>query len=275
MSEEGIKDLIPSVSIPAFLAQRDALQDALTKVWAIVDEAEVIAKNAGFGSLVEAFKKADPYARHRGFDDNRLRTDAARWIDASAWQRLLDMSGLRSFLDATAVAQWHDSIEKLTTPDLTADNIEATFASLYGSRHDMMERGIIAMFRHLSWDYKTNTPARFGKRLIVRGITHDRGKYPNHGGCSSLDDLVRALAYAAGEPEPDHRRKHYVLLWQECDQGRDRLTERVLTFPYFTLRLYENSNGHVTFTRPELVDKLNAILHKHYPNALPPSRNGR
>jgi hypothetical protein len=46
----------------------------------------------------------------------------------------------------------------------------------------------------------------------------------------------------------------------------------MLETPYFSLRWFGNGNGHVTFTRPDLVERLNGILARHQPNALPAAR---
>ncbi|WP_230080493.1 DUF4942 domain-containing protein, partial [Burkholderia pseudomallei] len=53
-------------------------------------------------------------------------------------------------------------------PELTAANIEATFTQLYGARGDMFERGVLECFRQLSWNYKSNEPFRFGRRIILK-----------------------------------------------------------------------------------------------------------
>jgi hypothetical protein len=38
---------------------------------------------------------------------------------------------------------------------------------------------------------------------------------------------------------------------------------------YVSIRTFMNGNGHVTFKRIDLVDKMNRIIAKHYPGALP------
>lgn len=38
---------------------------------------------------------------------------------------------------------------------------------------------------------------------------------------------------------------------------------------YLSIRTFKNGNGHVTFKRPDLVEKMNKIIAKHYPGALP------
>lgn len=37
---------------------------------------------------------------------------------------------------------------------------------------------------------------------------------------------------------------------------------------YLHLRWFKNGNGHLSFKRPDLIDKMNLILAKHFPNAL-------
>lgn len=38
---------------------------------------------------------------------------------------------------------------------------------------------------------------------------------------------------------------------------------------YLLIRCFKNNNGHITFKRPDLVEKMNKIIAKHYPGALP------
>ncbi|MEX7693653.1 DUF4942 domain-containing protein, partial [Enterobacter hormaechei] len=44
----------------------------------------------------------------------------------------------------------------------------------------------------------------------------------------------------------------------------------VFTSEYFTVRAYKKGSAHITFTRPDLVEKVNDIIARHYPGALPP-----
>lgn len=66
-----------------------------------------------------------------------------------------------------------------------------------------------------------------------------------------------------GKPEPDHWHGMSSLI---SDAQRQRKTEA--EHDYFHLRWFKNGNGHLTFTRADLVEKMNLILAKHYPNAL-------
>lgn len=171
-------------------------------------------------------------------------------------------------MDAKSRSQWDDQIKHLNTPDLTADNVAATFGALYDSRRAMFEAGVLECFRRLSWNYKTNQPAKFAKRIIVRHVIDIWG-FPTRS-CDELDDLDRAMHVLAGLPEPDHRSSIQCVLRQRHSAG-----ERSLEAPMMCLRWYKIGTAHVTFRRMDLVDQLNAILARHYPGSLPSSQSSR
>ena len=259
-------DLVKSISLTNLANQRAAVVERVHRALNLLDEAQQLAKAAhlGFPRLV----LDDAYAcRGRpsvtGDYANRDEAEAAivRVIDVRGWSYLLSESGPRTFMDAQAREQWDKQLADGDVPDLTTANIEATFTQLYGARGDMFERGVIQCFRRLSWDYKTNRPFKFGKRIIVKRLLSDG--CTNHRVTDELDDLVRAFCVLDGKPEPDHRLGAYAFV---SDARQARLTEA--EHAYFHLRWFKNGNGHLTFARPDLVEKMNLILAKHYPNAL-------
>ena len=135
----------------------------------------------------------------------------------------------------------------------------------------MFERGVVDVFRSLSWDFKTNLPVRFGKRLILTHIVDTPWCYAraSHHGCNRLDDLLRVMAVLDKKPEADFRRAAYHQLntanWPKSGD---------YAFPHFSVRGFKNGNAHLTFTRPDLVDELNRILARQHPNALPANSDG-
>ena len=259
-------DLVKSISITNLANQRAAVVERVQQALDLLAEAERLARAAhlGFPRLVVD----DSYGcRGRptitGEYAKRDEAEAAivSVIDTRGWSYLLSESGLRTFMDARAREQWNKQLAEGDVPELTAANIEATFAQLYGSRGDMFERGVLQCFRRLSWDYKTNQPFRFAKRIIVRYLL-SQGSL-NHRVTDELDDLMRVFCVLDGKPEADHRHGAYYLV-SEARQERRTEAEN----EYVHLRWFQNGNGHVTFKRPDLVDQMNLILAKHYPNAL-------
>jgi hypothetical protein len=117
----------------------------------------------------------------------------------------MDQSGLVSFMDAKAREEWRKQLESHELPELTADNIRSSFAFIHGSRREMFDRGVVTPFKRLSWDYKTNQPFRFGKRIILNRLLSIYGSdtahaFLNHTTTDALDDLLRVFHVFDGKP---------------------------------------------------------------------------
>lgn len=262
-------DLVPSVSIEAIIERRNAAAERIREMHRLYLEAhDVVA--AFFGedasrTLRYRLSLQSPHT-HRSFDHEDGAERLIKAVDASAWDYLLDKSGLRSFMDATARKEWAKAIDACEVPELSRSNIEATFEQLHGARGAMFERGVIALFRQLSWDYQTNSPVRFGKRIIKR-MSSTAWSYLCQSDCDWLDDLIRVFSVLDGKPEPDHRQGAFRQLYAA---GFPR--SGVVDLGYLTVKGHKNGNAHVTFARPDLVDQMNRIIAKHHPGALPPTR---
>ena len=269
-------ELVPSVSIENLLAQRDAIVERLRRAAGLILEVEDLSVAAfGDDSAAPSLTCRRANACFPGSTDELVKR-----VDAAAWDFLMNRSGLRTFMDAAARAQWQKDIYERKVPSLTLENVQATFKELFDSRREMFERGVIEVFRHLSWDYRTNNPRLFGKRIILRYILDTWGNAgkrttggPSSTGCDRLDDLIRVMTVLDGKPEPDHRQGAYAVLrehfnFQSFADGATLIGEMI------SIRCFHNGNGHITFLRPDLVDQLNAIVAKHHPRALPPDPGG-
>lgn len=265
--------IIPSLSIEALLSRRDAAVRCLERIRdAAAEYAEIgqaLKLGAGYDQATAQHKWREPLESNRGHlpavaDDGWFER-SRKAVDAALWEHLLALSGMRTFMDAQAKKEWAEVIDKLTTPELTAEVVHETFRALRERRGEFFERGVVKLFRRLSWDYRTNRPQKFGKRIILRHVVDGCG-FASSGTCEALDDLVRALHILDRTPEPDHRRSAYSAL---SNGGMDR-GPREWGNDYLHVRTFKNGNGHVTFLRENLVGELNLILHKHHPDALPP-----
>lgn len=252
-------DLIPSVAIDRVISAHDAALVCLREAVAKIDEAatliETISRNTFIWSEVI---NCIAELRYRRDHINHPQNDArfAKLVGSGAWDFLLHESGIRSFMSARLRDDWDKQIRKAEVPEFTVENIAATFQALYADRAIMFEQGIVELFRGLSWCYRTNMPQRFGKRLIVKHATSSFGS-------SRLDDLNRAFHVLEGRPEPDHRSGMYAHTFS-------RRPPFQVDLDYFSMRVFRNANAHLCFKDMALVDRLNEIIAKHYPGALPP-----
>lgn len=192
-----------------------------------------------------------------------------RNLDRSIWRDLMKKSGMLSLMDAQAREQWYNNLEKDDIPAISEENILSTFEQLHQSKDDVFERGVINVFKSLSWDYKTNSPCQFGKKIIVTGLIKcDRWGFGLNCGLQRdrLADLERMLMLLDRKPFPDNRADVTLRLG---DHIHDNRHSNSYEDEMFKIKYFQKGTAHITFRRPELVDKLNDIIARHYPGALP------
>lgn len=269
--------LIPTVSIDALLAARDNLVAALEGAGRKVEEA--LGHFSRFASYPPSLELSCGSERYRLTDAR----DADRWreeVDRAAWRHLFEVSGVSDVMSSERKRKLqgmlhgpaHRSADE-RIPPLTRENIAATFESVFSSVGDMFEESVEEVFRKLSWDYRTNVPCRFGRRLIVEygcdawpgsrtwSIRYD----------SSVNDLERVVCRLAGLPQPDHRsglRGRGDMPFGEWVTGL--YGEGVE--PPLRVKGHRKRSLHVEIADPEVVDKLNRIIAKRYPGRVAPER---
>ena len=153
-------------------------------------------------------------------------------------------------------------------PAVSEANILSTFEQLYLNKGDVFERGVINVFKGLSWDFKTNSPCKFGGKIIVSGLVKcDRWGFGLLWGWQRdrLADLERMLMLLDGKPIPDNRADVTRRLANHIHENRhsNRYEDEMFAIKYF-----QKGTAHITFKRQELVDKLNDIIARHYPGML-------
>lgn len=272
--ESSGSELVKSVSIENLLRRRDAFKERIEAASALLNDAKAIYNSSPLGYPEGAGPDSiyrtqfEALGAHE-FSSFKCR-DTPEWeelikgFDAKAWEFLMIESGMKTFMSAIDIEAWNASILAKTTPELTLENIQATFADLYAKRGDMMERGVLSIFRGLSWDYKTNTPVKFGKKIIIRLSAHSGCSLVDHHSGSFIDDLVRFMCVADGKPQPDSRANFCVKYGGKFVVGASAYES-----DYISIKGFMNGNAHIKLLRPDLVEKMNAILAKHFPDALP------
>ncbi|HGY3714668.1 TPA: DUF4942 domain-containing protein [Citrobacter gillenii] len=189
-------------------------------------------------------------------------------LDRSIWRDLMKKSGMLSLMDAQARDQWDRNLEGDNIPEISEANILSTFEQLHQSKGEVFERGVINVFRHLSWDYKSNSPCSFGRKIIINNIVkHDKWGYGLAWGWrrDQLVDLERMLHLLDGKPVPDSRTDIAYRLSGHIQQEPHSQTFDDI---YVSIRYFQKGSAHVTFKRPELIEQMNDIIAKHYPGML-------
>ncbi|HBL8950126.1 TPA: DUF4942 domain-containing protein [Enterobacter hormaechei] len=263
-------ELICSTSIERIVTGRNA---ALGQIEMLIQKLDEISRlTSSIGGDV-----ADHWAMRQGhsFDCwlvqpvDKAMPVITRDIDRSIWRDLMLKSGMLTLMDAEAHSQWVKNLEEGDLPAISKANILSTFEQLHHNKQDVFERGIINVFKGLNWDYKTNNPCYFGKKIIVNNLVkHDRWGYSLNWGWrrDQLVDRERMLYLLDGKTIPDNR--HDVSI-RFMDFVRDNPYQQVFEDDLFTIRYFQKGSGHITFKRLDLVEKMNDIVAKHYPGMLP------
>ncbi|RYA90441.1 DUF4942 domain-containing protein, partial [Enterobacter cloacae complex sp. 743-2DZ2F-22B] len=152
-------ELICSTSIERIVTGRDT---AFKEIEALILQLDEISR---LTSMIGG-NTADHWAMRQGgsFDCwlmqpvGKAMPVITRNIDRSIWRDLMLKSGMLALMDAEARSQWAKNLEEGDLPAISEANILNTFEQLHHNKQDVFERGVINVFKGLSWDYKTNNP---------------------------------------------------------------------------------------------------------------------
>lgn len=262
-------DVICSTSIERIVTGRNT---ALAKIEALIkqlDDISTLTGNLGGGKANEWGVRQYRYDCWLMEDTDTAMKAITRNIDRGIWRDLMKKSGMLSIMDAQARDQWYNNLEKDDIPAVSEENILGTFELLHQNKGEVFERGVINVFKGLSWDFKSNSPCKFGKKIIVNGLVkHDRWGFGLNWGWQRdrLADLERMLMLLDGKPVPDNRADVTRRLGDHIHEHRHSTSYED---EMFTIKYFQKGTAHITFKRPELADKLNDIIARHYPGALP------
>ncbi|HAT3724469.1 TPA: DUF4942 domain-containing protein [Citrobacter koseri] len=265
----GHTDIICSTSIERIITGRNsALKQIETLVQHVADISTLTSSIGGKTALDWAMKQDFRCGCWLMEKRETAMKAITRNLDREIWSDLMKKSGMLSIMDAQAREQWYNSLEKDNIPTISEANILSTFEQLYQSKGEVFERGVINVFKSLSWDYKSNSPCRFGRRIIVNGLVkHDRWGFGLNWGRQRdrLADLERMLMLLDGKPVPDNRADVTCRLREHINENRYSTSYED---EMFTIKYFQKGTAHITFKQPELVEQLNDIIARHYPGTL-------
>ena len=261
-------DVICSTSIERIVTGRNAALSQIETLIQQLDDISTLTSNIDGGKSNEWGVRQYRYDCWLMEKPETAIKAITRNIDRSIWKDLMNKSGMLALMDAQARDQWYNSLEMDDIPAISEENILNTFEQLHQSKGEVFERGVINVFKSLSWDFKSNSPCKFGKKIIVTGLVKcDRWGFGLNWGWQRdrLADLERMLMLLDGKPVPDNRADVTRRLSNHIHENRhsNRYEDEMFVIKYF-----QKGTAHIVFKRPELVDKLNNIIARHYPGAL-------
>ncbi|EGU0171955.1 DUF4942 domain-containing protein [Escherichia coli] len=262
-------ELILSTNIERVVSGRDAV---LLQIELLIQQLDAISRLTSeiCGGTAQdwAMKSGHRYDSWLTEKADKAMPAVTRNIDSSIWRDLMLKSGMMALMDAQARDQWHKNLEEGDLPAISEANILSTFEQLHLNKMEVFERGIINVFKGLSWDYKTNSPCSFGKKIIINNlVTHNRWGFSLNWGWrrDQLADLERMLFLLSGKSIPDNRSDITTRLMAHI---RDNPDKDVYEDEFFRVRYFQKGTAHLTFKRRDLVERMNDIIAKHYPGML-------
>ncbi|PQK94206.1 DUF4942 domain-containing protein [Pantoea ananatis] len=262
-------ELILSTSIERVVTGRDTALKQIEQLIQQLDAISGLTSEIGGGTAQDwAMKPGHRYDSWLTEKADKAMPAVTRNIDSSIWRDLMLKSGMMALMDAQARDQWHKNLEEGDLPAISEANILSTFEQLHLNKMEVFERGIINVFKGLSWDYKTNSPCSFGKKIIINNlVSHNRWGFSLNWGWrrDQLADLERMLFLLSGKSIPDNRSDITTRLMAHI---RDNPDKDVYEDEFFCIRYFQKGTAHLTFKRLDLVERMNDIIAKHYPGML-------
>lgn len=256
-----MSELIKSLSIENLVNQRAAIESLLETAHKALKQANEIAERAGMKGVNRFFEGRRGRDEDFSFAGNDGVKKAMKSLDSSAWKHLMEESGMLSLMDSETKSKWYSSLEDGKFPELTLANIRATFEDIHAGKVSMFEQGVINCYKKLSWNYKTNNPVKFDKKMIVDYFISSYGSLTSRT-LDEIADLERIFFVMEGMPAPDYRNSIRQKLYEAKNKGNEYEDE------YFKMKWYKKGSCHIVFKRLDLVKRMNQILAKYYPNAL-------
>lgn len=264
-------EVIPSVAIDRIIALRENGLKQFTHALALLSSARQLFLDACGAKSLYGYDICVKDALNWESQPQKAQDAIKKTIDGKIWHRLMLDTGMYTLMSTRQRDEWDRQVAGETMPEITLDTVLATFDQLHAGKNDTFEQGVIDLFKSLSWDYKTNCPCRFGKKIIVSRLMESYSSGLNYFGTlgrSKLDDLTKVFYLLEGRNVPDHRVSEGAKFAEFFE--RERFSGAVYDGEYFTMRYYMKGTAHITFKRPELVSRINDIVARHYPSMLPP-----
>ncbi|WP_211168229.1 class I SAM-dependent methyltransferase [Azoarcus indigens] len=208
------------------------------------------------------------------------RDGAVAALNAAYWQKALSLTDVYDAMPQDRRNQWNAQIrnpagvrkhrdskewETPPLPDFEEETVRATLQGLLASRAKFLAERVDGIFRALSGEHVTNSPAAFGKRMIIAYLTDEYG-YSRSDRVGYINDLRCVIAKFMGRDEPQWNSTSSIV-------GRARRERRgewvTLDGGALRLRAYKCGTAHLE-VHPDMAWRLNCVLAHLYPLAIPP-----
>ena len=184
-------------------------------------------------------------------------------LHADYWDKALRLTDVLECMPQKRRDEWHDLIRSHATPPFEDEAVYLTLQDMLSSRERFLAERVEGIFRALSGEHVTNSPAAFGKRMIIYVMTsYGTTNYTNEG---HITDLRKIIARFMGRDEPSGFGVTTRVIQAAMAQTGEWLS---IDGGSMRIRCYKKGTAHLEI-HPDMAWRLNAILALLYPSAIP------
>jgi hypothetical protein len=199
-------------------------------------------------------------------------------LNASFWSKAMQLTDVLDVMPQARRDEWHAQIQNplgekkdrysnewkvQPIPEFNDENVRGTLMSLLAQRDTFFAERVDGIFRSLSKTHVTNAPEGFNRRMILSNVTDSWGTYTTSR-AGTINDLRCVIAKFMGREEPSWNATGGLVTyarrrrgeWISVDGGAMRL------------RCYAVGTAHLE-VHPDMAWRLNCVLAKLYPQAIP------
>ena len=188
------------------------------------------------------------------------------FLERNAWHYVLDHAGLRSYMTHAREKELQEQLEQGKFPPLTTENVLSTLQGLTGQLGTLVEENAKEVFDWLRprspygvGALKTNKRWHIGIKVIV-GYAVAKDYYGGYRLQSYVAINLRALGNIMSLLDGHGIQQYPDDLCTQLTTALAKVrTGDTVSTPYLLAKPYKNGNMHITFLRPDLVDRLNHL----------------
>lgn len=237
-----------------------AYQSACERIRANFAEMADIEKSLDEAFITKRAFRIDPTWHSNGVDwDERGMARAIDRIRRRVWWNIVKRLELRRILSAERWKELERALDHDEVPEITEESVVGFAQNYMASIEGMWREAVEEVFRFLrpgSGEYKTNDRYEIGKRVVLSSPVEAwftggfKVRYYWRQDIASLERVFKGL---------DGKGQTLKAYESDLECAIESSADGKGETDYFEFRCFKNGNLHITFKRPDLVQRLNAL----------------
>lgn len=194
---------------------------------------------------------------------------ARHCVDRAMWQSLLTLTGMGSLMDAKARSDFESTLAS-EPPEITSDNVRATFRQMKADAARIFRRGVVNVFKELSREYRSHDGFKIGHRIIMGYILSECGSFHHGARRDELIDADRIMHVLDGHKIHEGWSSPLAAAIESGARGNfsTGLQPGSADTEYWHIKWFKNRNAHLYPKRKDLLRRVNRLIADHFGDAV-------